>query len=212
MFMLQFTFCMKNIQCFSFRLDCQQWKRSFTQHFFISHPQRSPNIVSFSFLPVRMCQSLRQQCVLNEGAAMNKEPSCLVSGWLLTSCKLRYDYQPCGFRIHNTSQTHHPEHALEALGADDMWHAIMQIIRVNMTYFVSYETQFLSCSLNRLRHFHAMTSAVCVFKDLLCRADGMTTTASLHRESNKKGITEKGTWVTGLTLSTVQQKLPHAAW
>lgn len=43
-----------------------------------------------------------------------------------------------------TSQTQHPEQALEALGADDVWHAIMQIIRVNMTYFLSYETQFLS--------------------------------------------------------------------
>lgn len=43
---------------------------------------------------------------------------------------------------HNTSQTHHPQHALETLVADDMWQAIMQIIKVNMTHFLSYERQF----------------------------------------------------------------------
>lgn len=71
----------------------------------------------------------------------------------------------------------------KTLGADDMWHAIMQIIKVNMTHFLSYKRQFLSHSPNPLRHFHCITSGVCVSKDLLCRADGMTT-VSLHRFGN----------------------------
>lgn len=64
----------------------------------------------------------------------------LYQAGFMPSCKLRYDYQ-----LHqntHTSQTH-PERALETLGADDMWHAIMQIIKVNMTHFLSYERQFL---------------------------------------------------------------------
>lgn len=44
----------------------------------------------------------------------------------------------------NTSQTRHPQHASETLGADDMWHAIMQIAKVNVTHFLAYERQFLS--------------------------------------------------------------------
>lgn len=44
----------------------------------------------------------------------------------------------------NTSQTRHPQHALETLGTDDMWHAIMQIAKVNVTHFLAYERQFLS--------------------------------------------------------------------
>lgn len=46
-----------------------------------------------------------------------------------------------------------PQHALETLGADDMWHAIMQITKVNMTNFPAYERQFLS-------HFSKLTQAL----------------------------------------------------
>lgn len=72
------------------------------------------------------------------------------------SCKPRCDYQPHCFRIHNkgviTSHTVSqiklitPEQALETLSADDMWHAIMQIPKVNMTHFLVHERQFLSDS------------------------------------------------------------------
>lgn len=97
------------------------------------------------------------------------------------SYKLRYI--PSHNVSEDTSQTHHPEHVLETLGADDMWHAIMQIITVNMTYFPSHERQFLSHSPKRLRHFHCITSGGCVSKYPRSKADGMTT-ASLHRFGN----------------------------
>lgn len=65
----------------------------------------------------------------------------------------------------NTSQTRHPQHALETLGADDMWHAIMQITKVNVTHFLAYERQFLSLFSEQALSLHNIR---CVFPQISC--------------------------------------------
>lgn len=81
----------------------------------------------------------------------------------------------------HTSQTHHPKRGLETLGADVMWHAIMQIIKVNMTHFLAYRRQFIQTDGGT---FTAEQEGVS--KDLLCRADGMTTVSLQRFETLKK--------------------------
>lgn len=137
----------------------------------------------------------------------------------MPSLELRYDYQPHCFRIYNTSHTHHPEHALETLGSDDMWRAIMQIIDVNMTHFLPHERQFLS-------HFPKLTQALSrhsirsVSKDLLCRAEqqqyhfiglGIKTKKKKEKIDRERHFRAPDMavvfkWVTGLTLLKMEHK------
>lgn len=170
---LQFIFCMMNIQCF---LRTVRMLLCSILHFMSTKKLRRV----FGFLPEKMCRNIRLSVSLMKVMQHISSLQVVVMSYScirLASCPLVNwgMITSCSFRINNTGQTHHPEYALETLGTNDMWHAIMQIIKVNMTHFPSHERQFLSHSPNQLRHFHCITSGVCVSKDFLCRADRMTT-------------------------------------
>lgn len=213
--LFQFTFSEMNIQCLT---DWIIWAVRILIYSFLHFTSTKKLKHVFGFLPVTMCRSLRPNMSfmkvlqwissLYQVSSVCCDVTLLYQGWLLPSCKLRYDYQLQRFRIHKSNSS-----PSETLGADDMWHAIVQIIKVNVTHFLSYERQILSHSPNQLRHSHSITSRVCVSKDLLWRADGMTT-VSLHRFGNfKKGekinrerhfrepdMAVGFKWVIGLTL------------
>lgn len=229
--LLQFALCTMNIQCF--RLNSRSSKNSALLNIssfyihkeaptFIWFPSielcRHLRLLSVSLLKVQQISSLQVYC----------DVTLLYQAGFMPSCKLRYDYQPHGFRMHNTSQTHHPEHASETLGADDMWHAIMQIIKVNMTHFPPYERQFLSHSPNQLRHFHCITSGVCFQRSSMqswWNDKSITSKVwevlfflkkeKINRERHFRApVTAVGfKWVTGLTLLKILHKsLPPAHW
>lgn len=118
----------------------------------------------------------------------------------------------------NTSQTRHPQHASETLGADDMWHAIMQIAKVNVTHFLAYERQFLSLFSEQALSLHNIRRA---FPQISCaepmerQRHHFTSLGMEKKEGGKQ--TEEGTsghhaWQwgsSGLTHLKIKHKSLH---
>lgn len=104
---LHFTFCMMNIQCFTFRLNSQSTQNAALldiSSLYIHNEAPTPHV--FGFLPVKTRRNLRLS-VNNEGIAMDIKRSCLFLSVMLHSCirlafmpsyKMSYDYQPHCFR------------------------------------------------------------------------------------------------------------------
>lgn len=119
---LHFTFCMMDIQCLTFRLNPLS-ADSAAQRFFILHPWGSSNMFLVSFLWQRVKKSKAAQYVINDGAAMNIEPSCCDDTLLFEagSCPcVNWGVITSRGVSECTSQTHRSEHALE--NTQRWWH------------------------------------------------------------------------------------------